>query len=291
MATYAAWRDDRTIRLGAGLAYYGLFSLTSVLAVAFGLFRILGRSAAVGEALVERFEDLLGPEGAATATQLISQLDGAAGTQLGLIGLGSLLVTGSLFFLALEDALNQIWGVPVRHGIRTTVRRRLMSLLVLLGAVATLVAALAVQAVTAVFERLLPDATPMGDLLGTIMASGLGWAVLAGALALLFKYVPSIDEPWTPILVSAIVTSVFLVIGTSLIGWYLREFGASSIGGAVSTPIAVLLWIYYEAQILLAGAQLGKVLARTPVPRGEDAGDDGEDAGDDASTAGGGDDG
>lgn len=35
--TYEQWRDHRTIRLGAGLAYYGLFALVPMLAVALAL--------------------------------------------------------------------------------------------------------------------------------------------------------------------------------------------------------------------------------------------------------------
>ena len=56
----------------------------------------------------------------------------------------------------------------------------------------------------------------------------------------------------------------FLVVGTALIGLYLRTVGASSVGGVASTPVAILVWIYYEAQILLAGVQLSRVLAESP---------------------------
>jgi uncharacterized BrkB/YihY/UPF0761 family membrane protein len=45
-----------------------------------------------------------------------------------------------------------------------------------------------------------------------------------------------------------------------MIGWYLRTVGASSLSGAASTPIIILVWIYYEAQILLAGVHLSRVL-------------------------------
>ena len=60
---------------------------------------------------------------------------------------------------------------------------------------------------------------------------------------------------------AAVATSGLLVVGTALIGWYLRTVGASSVGGVASTPIAILVWIYYEAQILLAGVHFGRVLA------------------------------
>lgn len=257
VATYASWRDHRTMRLGAGLAYYGLFSLSSVLAVAIGMLQIFGRSRAVEEAVAERVVELVGPGGAETVASLFETFDGASGT-IGLIGLGSLLVTGSLFFLALEDAFQQIWDVPVTPGLRSTVRRRLVSLLVLLAASVTLVTALAVQAAASLLERFVPGSS--AGAVAALISSALGWSVLAVALALLFRYLPPAAPPWRAALIAAFVTGVLLVVGTSLIGWYLRTVGASSVGGVASTPIVVLIWIYYEAQILLAGAHLAKLL-------------------------------
>ena len=185
--TYESWRDHRTMRLGAGLAYYGLFSLSSVIAVAIGLLRIVGRSDAVEEALVERVTELAGPAGADSVATFLSTVDGPSGTSIGLIGLGSLLVTGSLFFLALEDAINQIWDIPVRAGLKSTMRRRLVSLTVLLGAALTLVTALAVQAASSVFERFVPGSAEGLAAVSTAISNVLGWSVLAGALVLLFK--------------------------------------------------------------------------------------------------------
>lgn len=251
------------MRLGAGLAYYGLFSLSSVVAVSVALLRIVGRSAAVEEAISERFEQLAGNEGVASVVAMFDELDGPSGTSIGLIGLGSLLVTGSLFFLALEDAINQIWDVPVRSGITSSVRRRLVSLLVLLGAALTLVSALAVQTASSLLERLLPGSAPGLEAVATLVSNVLGWAVLAAALTLLFKYLPQVPQRWGPTLVAAVATSGLLVVGTALIGWYLRTIGASSVGGVASTPIAVLVWIYYEAQILLAGVHLSRILSES----------------------------
>jgi len=261
-ATYRSWRADRTIRLGAGLAYYGLFSLASVIAVSFGIIRIIGRNEAIEEAVADRVDEFVTdvPAAEEIVTSAFEQLAGTNGGSIGLFGLASLLVTGSFFFLALEDAVDLIFGVPVRSGWRFTVRRRFVSLVVLLGACVTIVLALTVQAAASLLERFVGDITPTNGFLASLLASGLGWAVLGGALLLLFRYLPTIEVPWRIAFVGALVTAAFLTVGTSLIGWYLRTIGASSLSGAASTPIAVLLWIYYEAQILLAGVQLTHVL-------------------------------
>lgn len=268
--TYTSWRADRTIRLGAGLAYYGLFSLTSVIAVSIALIRLLGRSAIIEEAFADRLEEFVGEydEAAAIIESIFEEFAGPSGTSIGVIGLGTLLVTGSLFFLALEDAVHQIFGVPVRAGLKNTLRRRAMSLLVLLGACLTIVLSLAVQAATGLLELLVPEGIPTDGVVSTVVASALGSAVLAGALVLLLRYLPSVEVTWRTAFVAAVTTGIFLVIGTSLIGWYLRTIGASSLGGAASTPIAVLLWIYYAAQILLAGVQLTHVMTDRDIAAG-----------------------
>jgi membrane protein len=261
VSTYQAWRDTRTIRLGAGLAYYGLFSLSSVVAVAVGMFRIISRSDAVATALEERLAELRGTEVGASIAEIGSQLEGGGGTQVGLIGLGTLLISGSLFFVALEDALNQIWRVPVMSGLRSSVRRRLISLVALLGAAATLVLSMGVQAATTVLEAVVPGSDTTGlNAIASLLTGALSWTVLAGALVLLFRFLPRADVAWSTAIIASIVTSLFVVVGTGLIGWYLRTVGAGSIGGVVSSPIVILVWIYYEAQILLAGAQLCRAL-------------------------------
>lgn len=261
VSTYRSWRADRTIRLGAGLAYYGLFSIASVLTLSLSLISLFGRRAATTEYLTEQFESMLGDIGVDLAGEVTEILEGNVGTQLGLVGLVSLLVTGSLFFLALEDALNQIWGVPVPVGIWTTIRRRATSLLVLLGAAAALVISLAAQAITSIAEALLPGSSEGLDLLSAALANGVTWAVLAIAVVLLFRYLPSAEVGWRPAIVGGTSTAALLIVGTAVVGWYLRNYGASSLTGAASSVLAVLVWIFYEAQIVLAGAQLTKTLS------------------------------
>jgi membrane protein len=260
--TYGSWRADRTIRLGAGLAYYGLFSLASVLTLSLGIVRVLGQRNDIEAYLGDRLGEIFGEIGVEASELLAGKLAGSTGTQLGLIGLGSLLVTGSLFFLALEDALNQIWGMPVRLGIRSSIRRRLVAFLVLFGAALTLVASFAVQTSSSLIEALVPGEVIGVSAVASLIASLLSWLVLAGAVILLFRFLPSADIPWRPAVISGVAASALLIVGTALIGMYLRRFGASSLSGAASSLLAVLVWIYYEAQILLAGAQLSKVLTR-----------------------------
>lgn len=259
-ATYRAWRDDRTIRLGAGLAYYGLFSLTSLLTVSVGLIQLFTSRAVTEEYLSDHFSRWLGTDSADLAATFSDALNGSRGTRVGLVGLASLLVTGSLFFLALEDAFNQIWGVPVAAGIRSSIRRRLTAFGILIAAAATLVAAVLAQTVTSVLGGLLPGSNSGWNLIDGAVTNGVGLLILSTALICLLRYLPSAEVSWLAAIISGAITAGLLIVGTSLIAWYLRTVGAGSLGGAAAGVIAVLMFIFYESQILLGGAQLCRAI-------------------------------
>jgi membrane protein len=260
-ATYASWREDRTLRLGAGLAYYALFTVVPFLALTTALAEQIFGLVDVAGYLADRLEQLgivdAGEAGESIATELNR---GSVTSTLGIIGAGSLLFASSLVFLALVDAINTIWDVPVRSGIRNSVRRRLVSFLMVLVTGVVVIAALAVSTVSGAVERFVPGSF---EVAGTV-TDLIGWAAsastLAIALTLLFRYVGPVRAPWLSTALSAVATSFLMVIGAQAIGWYLTNFGGSSLSGAFGAVLLTLSWVYYEAQILLGGVQLVKVL-------------------------------
>jgi serralysin len=69
------------------------------------------------------------------------------------------------------------------------------------------------------------------------------------------------------VLVGALMTAFLFTLGKSLIGWYIGTTGIASTYGAAGSLMAVLLWIYYSAQIFLLGAEftrawVGRAAAR-----------------------------
>jgi len=261
METYTTWREDRTLRLGAGLAYYALFTVVPLLALTAALaewvFGVVDMQA--------YFADLLsglGPIDAEQASQVITEelSERSVQSSLGIVGLGSLLFASSLVFLALVDAVNVIWDVPVRSGIWNSVRRRLISFLMVLATGGVLVAGLAVTAVTGAAEAMMPGNVTILESLSTAISAVASWGALVVAVAMLFRFIGPVRVSWTLALLSATITSALLSLGTVAIGWYLREFGGSSVTGAFGAVLVALSFVYYETQILLTGVQLVKVL-------------------------------
>ncbi len=87
------------------------------------------------------------------------------------------------------------------------------------------------------------------------------FVVIAGLFGLMFKYVPAAKIPWKDVLVGAVGTAVLFTIGKQLLGQYLGKASVGSTYGAAGSLVAVVVWIYYSAQIFFFGAEFTHVYA------------------------------
>jgi membrane protein len=259
--TYEHWRDHRTIRLGAGLAYYGLLALVPLFALALVIAGLVISNADIQSFVAERLSEWLGVEADDVARALADALDGAGTLSgLGLLGAASLLLTASVLVLAVQDAFNTIWERPVRPGFRHTVVRRLVSFAVVAGAGAVVVVSFALNAVAGVMARIVPDAT-LVESLEELYGVATSWALGTVVIALLLRILPDSHVPWSSAIGGGAVTAAMLVVGSVLIGAYLQRVAVASLVGATGSVFIVLLWIFSVGQIVLVGAEFTRVLA------------------------------
>jgi membrane protein len=81
-------------------------------------------------------------------------------------------------------------------------------------------------------------------------------AILTALFAMLFKWFPDAEVAWRDVLPGAVATAVLFNIGKFAIGWYIGTQGLESTYGAAASIVALLVWVYYAAQIVLFGAEL-----------------------------------
>jgi membrane protein len=81
--------------------------------------------------------------------------------------------------------------------------------------------------------------------------------------AMKFKWLPDTDIAWGDVWLGAIVTAALFEIGKLLIGLYIGKLALESTYGAAASIVVVLLWVYYNAQIVLAGAEFTRVYAES----------------------------
>lgn len=258
--TYEQWRDHRTIRLGAGIAYYGLFALVPLLALALAIAGLVISRGDVQSYLSDQLSDWLGIDAADIARALTDALDSTGTlTGLGILGAVSLFLTASVLVIAVQDAFNTIWERPVQPGLRHTVMRRLVAFAVIAGAGAVVIASFVLNSVAGLITRLMPEA-PFIESLEQVFGAATSWALGVGVVTLLFRYLTDARVPWPAAITGGAVTSGALALSTVLVGAYLQRYAASSLVGVTGSVFLVLLWIFFVGQIVLVGAEFTRVL-------------------------------
>jgi membrane protein len=87
------------------------------------------------------------------------------------------------------------------------------------------------------------------------------------AVAILYRYAPSIVIPWRWILVGAVTFSLGWLIATAALGWYaanVADYGATY--GSLGAVIVLMLWFYVTSALMLVGAEITAALARERTP-------------------------
>lgn len=251
------------MRLGAGLAYYGLFAIVPLLSISLAVAGLVIDPEDVQEVLRSIFGDVIDADVDAFASDMSTQLESNSTVSgLGLFGLASLILSASLVFVALQDAFDTIWEVPVARGTWSTLRRRFLAFAVVFLAGAVLVASFAVLSISNLIVHVIPGDHMALDVAAGVVASLSSGAIVAAVITLLFRFLTAQRLGWRVAALGGVVTGLTLAIGNRLFVEYMRRFGASSLVGAAGSLLVAIVWIYAIAQIILAGAELTRTLQR-----------------------------
>ncbi len=262
--TYADWSEDKASRLAAALAYYTALSLAPLLVIIVAVLSLVfGDQAARGQ-LVTQFGGLLGQQGATVVESVLASSRGtSSGVLATIVGVIVLLVGASGVFGELQDALNTIWEVKPRpgRGLRGVIKDRFFSFTMVMGVAFLLLVSLVITAALTALGSLFGGSFGALPILWQAINQIVSFAVTTGIFALIFKVVPDVKIPWRDVWVGALTTAALFTLGKYLIGLYLGRGTATSAYGAAGSLVAMLIWVYYSAQILFFGAELTQVYA------------------------------
>lgn len=253
-----SWLDHRASSKGAALAFYTLFSMTPilVLSIAFAGY-VFGAEAAQGE-IVAQVQELVGPNGAQVIQALLTAArDPESGLVATLIASALLLLGTTSVFVELKGSLDELWGIgkPRQSTFSVLLRTRLLSFGMVLVLAFLLLVSLIVSSVLSMFER------HAGGILGgsaemlTTITSLVSFGVIACMFAVIYKTLPDAPLTWRDVWIGAAFTAGLFSLGKYVIGLYLGNSGVASSFGAAGSLIALLLWVYYSAQIFFLGAE------------------------------------
>src|SRR5579864_6006107 len=256
LAVLQKYSDDQGGYLAATIAYYAFFSIFPLLLVGTTILGyVLGGHGSLYRSLVD---SALG-QFPVIGRQLQTHSLQGNGLALGL-GVAGALWAGMGVFLAAQNAMNHVWGVPyTRRPDFLRARLRALGLLVALGGgvlVSTVLAGLgSFGASYGIFWK-------VGSIaLSAVLNFGLFWVG--------FRLLTAKDVTWRQLRGGAIAAAVAYEALQALGGYYVGHAvkGASSTYGTFALVIGLLSWIYLAAHITLLAAEGNVVATRRLWPR------------------------
>ena len=258
------WLGHRASSKGAALAFYTLFSLAPILVLVIAIAGFFyGVDAAQGQ-LLDELRGLVGKQGAETIQAILA---GARNKESGklatIIATALLLVGATSAFAELKDSLDEIWDVPPPQDATwwDTVRTRLLSFGLILTLGLLLIFTLVVSAALSLLEKYLGGMWHSATIILGWVASGISFLVIAVMFGAIYKLLPRVKLSWHDVTIGALGTAIMFTLGKFAIGLYIGNSGTASSFGAAGSLIALLLWVYYSAQIFFLGAEFARQYA------------------------------
>ncbi len=243
------FREDRLGLTAGSLTFTTLISLVPLVTVTLAVFTAFPIFGRFQLSLQDYFLQTLVPDSIARPVMhALTQFAGQA-SKLGSAGLIVLGFTALALMFTIDRTLNGIWRVPKPRPLAQRVLVYWAGLTLgplLLGASLTITS----YALTA--SRGLVDALPGGL---ALLLGLLEFALLAGGIAALFRYVPNTHVRWSHALAGGLFVALGFEGAKRALGWYLGLVPTYSVMyGAFATVPILLLWVYLSWVIVLLGA-------------------------------------
>jgi membrane protein len=257
LLTWRQFQEDNCTLIAAGLAFYALFSLVPVLLLLWlGAGRIFGYEASQG-LLTPQLTQVMGADLAVAVQSMVQAASAQRAGALSVASLAILIWSSVSAFRQLQRALNFIWGVGPRKGVKGGILSLLWAFATVLG-IALLYLGFAISHFALGFIR--GFVNPWAPLLDELLIwSGLHLVALFLLMwwlwSLVFRFLPSVRLAWREVRVGGMVTAFLLTIGMYALGSFFRVIHSWTAFGAAASVVAVLIWLYFSSQIFLLGAE------------------------------------
>ncbi|MFL6353300.1 MAG: YihY/virulence factor BrkB family protein [Bryobacteraceae bacterium] len=271
--TFNKWRSHQAPRLGASLAFYTLLSMAPLLILTAAVIALVFTKERAHQQLVDQASQLMGARGADIVNSLLANAQQpSSGIFASVLAFLILLFGASGVFIELRSALNTIWEVKAEAGAgwKGMLKERLFSFGMVLSIGFLLLVSLLLSAALTFFGKFFGQLVPIPP---SVLESAnfiLSFAVITVLFALMFKFVPAVDIAWRDVRIGATGTALLFTIGKFLLGLYLGKASVGSAYGAAGSLVAVIVWVYYSAQIFFFGAEFTHVYSdshsRKPQP-------------------------
>lgn len=261
--TIKEWMEDGAAGIAASLAYYTIFSLSPLLIIIALFLGLVLDQASIETSFIDGIRGTVGDSAAQIVRDLVNPpAESRSDIISTIVWLGVVVWGASGLFAQLQTALNKIWevkGAPGRSPF-VIIKNRLFSFILVVMVGATLL-------ITMLVNTAVNSAVAAGEMSVTpFIIRPIQFLVTMGMTTLLiaavYKILPDVIIRWRDLWVGAGFTAFLFFVGQLIVGLYLSRANVGSVYGAAGSLTAILVWIYYSAQILLFGAEFTEVWAR-----------------------------
>jgi len=262
---YKEMNDDNMGLLAAGVAFYAFLAIFPALIAAITVYGLVADPSQV-QSQIGSVTSALPKD---TASVITNQLKSIAGGSSKALSIGLVIsILGALFSASggmqnLMKAVNLAYDEDEERGF---VKLRGTAFLLTLGAILFILVAVALVAVLPVVLNAVGLGGVATFLIGAVRWVGL-IVVMMVALAILYRYAPSRDNPrfaWTSI--GAAAATVLWVIFSVIFSLYVSHFGSyAKTYGAIAGVVVLMLWLYYTCYMVLFGAEINSEMEHQTV--------------------------
>jgi membrane protein len=254
------WNEHKAIRMGAVLAYYGIFAIAPVLMIAIaGL--VYGRAATEGN-IVRLISGVVGSSTALFVQELVeSASQPRAGIIAVAVGIAGIFLGSVGYILQLKDTLNTVWEVVPKPGYRPIdlYRKNALSFVMVPRLGFLLLAFLQLTAGLGAADSLVCRFVPGSETLWQLADYGLSFSLVTLLFACIFKILPDIYIPWGDIWPGAILTALLFTAAQVALSVMIRLATLGLAFGAAGALVVILVWFNLVSLILIFGAEFIRV--------------------------------
>ena len=275
--TFAKWQQDRCLEMGAALSYYALFSLFPILLVVTSILGfLLGPETDVFNQILKFARDFLPPESFAIVEDTMLQLNQGS-VQAGIVGFLLLFLAASSVFGALDRSVDKIWKATKDEvesdSLWSTAISFVGKKLVAFGLVISTAAFLLLSLLSNIVIRIVMQIITKMDrtisifelndlLIARVLQISSSFLVVALAVLLLLRFLPSTPTPWNDLWPSALLTTSLLLGLQQMVSHNVIQIGAQyNSYGVIGGVMILMLWIYFTCQIFFLGCEFSYVYA------------------------------
>ncbi len=265
--SFLSWRDDNAVLMSAALSYYALFSMAPILLIVIQILGMIVGEQTVKEEVLMYVRDMFGQESAKTVSGMIDRVYISGNNRFAApLGVVILLYVSTNLFKNIKKILSLIWDAPPpeKGWLLKEIIDRLLSFSMLLVFGFLFLISLIVDTGLVGFGDALQHFLPGGIAVYFWEGMNLLFSIslMSVMFGSIFKFLSPVRVSWLDVLPGAVSSGFLITAGKILIGFYIGRSRITTIFGATSSLIVILIWIYYSAQLLFFGAEVTRNFAQ-----------------------------